>query len=153
MHDQVTSDLHLNSTYLIETLKVSIFQANLCIWRLNGAAPWTMEVAIQKRCFQESQSHNEDNTVAILSMLWQWEFSPSGRCLYIETTSWRHQMETFFVLLALCEGNTPVTGGFPSQRPVTRGFIFIFFNLNKQLNKQSRRRWFLDTIAPTMTSL
>ena len=32
---------------------------------------------------------------------------------------WRHQMETFSALLALCEGNSPVTGGFPSQRSVT----------------------------------
>ena len=37
-------------------------------------------------------------------------------------TWWRHPMETFFALLALCEGNPPVTGGFPSQRPVTRSF-------------------------------
>ena len=28
---------------------------------------------------------------------------------------WRHQMETFSALLALCERNLPVTGGFPSQ--------------------------------------
>ena len=28
-------------------------------------------------------------------------------------TRWRHQMETFSALLALCEGNPPVTGGFP----------------------------------------
>ena len=28
-------------------------------------------------------------------------------------TWWRHQMETFSALLALCEGNPPVTGGFP----------------------------------------
>ena len=28
---------------------------------------------------------------------------------------WRHQMETFSALLALCEGNSPVTGEFPSQ--------------------------------------
>ena len=33
---------------------------------------------------------------------------------------WRHQMETFSVLLALCAGNSPVSGEFPSQRPVTR---------------------------------
>ena len=32
---------------------------------------------------------------------------------------WRHQMETFSALLALCAGNSPVTGGFPAQRPVT----------------------------------
>ena len=28
-------------------------------------------------------------------------------------TWWRHQMETFSALLALCEGNPPVNGGFP----------------------------------------
>ena len=54
---------------------------------------------------------------------------------------WRHQ--TFSALLALCEGNPPVTGWFPSQRPVTWS-IDVFFDLrqNKRLNKQSRRRWF-----------
>ena len=35
---------------------------------------------------------------------------------------WRHQMETFSALLALCEGKPPVTAGFPSQRHVTRIF-------------------------------
>ena len=34
-------------------------------------------------------------------------------------------METFSALLALCEGNSPVTGEFPSQRPVTRSFDFL----------------------------
>ena len=29
---------------------------------------------------------------------------------------WRHQMEAFSMLLSLCAGNPPVTGGFPSQR-------------------------------------
>ena len=58
-------------------------------------------------------------------------------------TWWRHQMETFFVLLALCAGNSPATGEFPSQRPVTRSFYFFFnLRLNKQLSKQSRGWWF-----------
>ena len=43
-----------------------------------------------------------------------------------------------FALLALCEGNPPLTGGFPSQGPVTRSFDM---RLNKRLNKQSRHRW------------
>ena len=38
-------------------------------------------------------------------------------------------METFSALLALCVGNSPVTGEFPSQRPVTQTFD-IFFDLN-----------------------
>ena len=46
-------------------------------------------------------------------------------------------METFFALLALCAGNSPVPGEFLSQRPVTRS-LAIFFDqrLNKQLSKE-----------------
>ena len=56
---------------------------------------------------------------------------------------WRHQMEKFSALLALCAGNSPVSGEFPSQRPVARGF-YVFFDLclNKRWSEQSRRRWF-----------
>ena len=56
---------------------------------------------------------------------------------------WRHQIQIFSVSLALCAGKPPVTGGFPSQRPVTRNFD-VFFDLrsNKRLRKQSRWRWF-----------
>ena len=46
-------------------------------------------------------------------------------------------------LQALCAGNSPVTGEFPSQRPVTRSFdIFFELHLNIRLSKQSRRQWF-----------
>ena len=56
---------------------------------------------------------------------------------------WRHQMETLSALLALCVGNSPATGEFPSQRPVTRSFdVFADLRLNKRLSKWSRRRWF-----------
>ena len=52
-------------------------------------------------------------------------------------TWWRHQMETFSVLLAICAGNSPVPGEFPTQRPVTRSFdVFFDLCLNKQLSKQ-----------------
>ena len=50
---------------------------------------------------------------------------------------------TFSVLLELCAGNSPVTGEFPSQRPVTRIFdVFFDMRLNKRLVKQSWRWWF-----------
>ena len=56
---------------------------------------------------------------------------------------WRHQTETFSALLALCAGNSLVTGEFPSQRPVTRSFDFFFdMCLNKQLSIQSWCWWF-----------
>ena len=52
-------------------------------------------------------------------------------------------METFPALMALCQGNPSATGGFPSQKPVTRSFD-VFFDLrrSKLLIKHSRRRWF-----------
>ena len=58
-------------------------------------------------------------------------------------TWWSHQMETFSALLALCAGNSPVTGEFPTQRPMTRSFdVFFDRRLNKRLSKQSWGLWF-----------
>ena len=52
---------------------------------------------------------------------------------------WRHQMETFSALLALYAGNSPVSGEFPAQRPVTRNFdIFFDLRLNKRCSKPSQ---------------
>ena len=53
-------------------------------------------------------------------------------------TWWRHQMETFSALLALCAGSSPVA----AQKPVTRSFDdFIDLRLNKHLSKQSWGWW------------
>ena len=56
---------------------------------------------------------------------------------------WRHQMETFSALLALCAENSPVAGEFPAQRPMTQSFdVFFDMRLNKRLSKQSWGWWF-----------
>ena len=56
---------------------------------------------------------------------------------------WRHQMETFSALLAICVGNSPVSGEFPAQSPVTQSFdAFFDLRLNKQLSKRSWGWWF-----------
>ena len=49
--------------------------------------------------------------------------------------SWRcHQMETFSALLALCVGNSLVTGEFSSQTPLMQSFdVFFDLRLNKWL--------------------
>ena len=47
-------------------------------------------------------------------------------------------MEAFSALLAICAGNSPVPGEFPTQRPVTRNFdVYFDLRLNKRLRKQS----------------
>ena len=62
---------------------------------------------------------------------------------------WRHKMETFSALLAICAGNSPVTGEFPAQRPVTRSFdVFFDLHLNKRLSKQSWGWWFHTPSRP-----
>ena len=60
---------------------------------------------------------------------------------------WRHQIETFSALLAICTRNSPVTGEFPTQRPMTRSFD-VFFDLhpNKRLNKVIVRLVIWDAI-------
>ena len=53
-------------------------------------------------------------------------------------------METFSALLAICVGNSPVTGEFPTQRPVTRSFDVLFdLHPNKRWSKQSG--WWFET--------
>ena len=49
----------------------------------------------------------------------------------------------------LCGGNSPVTGGFPAQRLVTRSFdVFFDLCLNKRLSKQSWVWWFETPSCP-----
>ena len=60
---------------------------------------------------------------------------------------WGHQMESFSALVTLCAGNSPVTGEFPSQRPVPRSFD-VFFDLclkKKRLSKQKSWGWWFET--------
>ena len=65
------------------------------------------------------------------------------------TAWWRHQMKIFSALLAICAGNSPVTGEFPRQRPVTQSFD-VYFDLrpNKRLSKQSWGWWFETPSRP-----
>ena len=56
-----------------------------------------------------------------------------------DVIKWKH----FSALLALCAGNFPVTGEFPSRRSVTRSFnVFFALRLNKRLSKESCGWWF-----------
>ena len=48
-------------------------------------------------------------------------------------------METFSALLALCAGNSLVTGEFPAQRPVTRSFDVFFDWVNNRKAGDLRR--------------
>ena len=65
-------------------------------------------------------------------------------------TWWRHQMETFSASLAFCAGNSPVSGKYPTQRPVTRSFdVFFDLRLIQWLTKHSRGWWFETPSRPS----
>ena len=75
-------------------------------------------------------------------------FQTAYRYLYF-VAGWRHQMETYSALLAICSGNSPVPGEFPAQRQVTRS-IGVFFDLRliTRLSKQSRGWWYETPLQP-----
>ena len=58
-------------------------------------------------------------------------------------------MEAFSALLANFAGNSPVTGEFPAQSPVTRSFdVFFDLRLNKRFSKQWWCWWFETLSRP-----
>ena len=82
-------------------------------------------------------------------------FCTVGRVFVIrrDLTWWRLQIETFPAFLALCEGNPPVTCGFPSQRPVTQSFD-VFLCAPEQMAEQTVDMLVIwDAMALIMTSL
>ena len=71
-------------------------------------------------------------TEALITRIWRWYLTSFATAKW-----WRHQMEKFSALLTICAGNSPVTGEFPTQRPVTNFDVFFDLRQNKRLSKQS----------------
>ena len=108
-------------------------------------------------------------TNAVIASRKSWDIRLECHCSYFPDTgiwcAWkwdilrflhpwrRHQMETFSALLVICAGNSPVTGEFPAQRPVTRSFdVFFDMRLKKGwINNGDCVIW--DATAPIMACL
>ena len=101
-------------------------------WLLNG---WRMCCACQSETMFKIVSKEIDFNVSISEKS---RLQPDGSCWW-----WRHQMVKFSALLAICTGNSLVTGELPAQRPVTHSFdVFFDLHLNKRLSKKSWGWWF-----------
>ena len=88
----------------------------------------------------------QNKVYLILSFFWRSCLSNGGSFSW-----WRHQMETFSVLLAFCAGNSPVTGEFPAQRPVMRCFAFLSAS-ESTVEQTMQTHVIRDSIAFIMTS-
>ena len=107
--------------------------------KINGIEVGIMSrIMSLQRCICDSPSHTK-------------KVGHRSQPLHIYIIWWRHQMKTFCALQALCAGNSPGTGEFPAQRPVTRSFD-VFFDLrrNKRLSKQSWGWWFETLSCPLL---
>ena len=84
------------------------------------------------------QNGNHARATATISECFFFENSSSLVGLESTTSWWRHQMQTFSALLAICAVNSPVPGEFTVQRPVTRSFD-VCFDLRLNLSGDLRR--------------
>ena len=125
---------------------------NRVTWNYLCMLIWIYMVSV--RIFYTTPVFLDVKLVPLLRMTVIWcHFQPSGAWpsipdghwqarMYIPHSWWRHPMEIFSALLTLCVGNSPVTGEFPAQRPVTRSFdVFFDLHLNKRLSKQPWGWW------------
>ena len=62
--------------------------------------------------------------------------------------TWRHQMETFSVLLAICAGNPPEPVNSPHKGQRRGALMFFYLHLNIRLSKQSWGGWFETQSRP-----
>ena len=78
----------------------------------------------------------------------QWNLGTNHAYIYIAMMT-SSNGNIFRVTGYLC-GNSPVSGEFPTQRPVTRSFdVFFDLRLNKWLSKQSWGWWFETLSLPS----
>ena len=118
-------------------------------WRVEIFFLWHFPIPLQdfwhQRNHKWKQIANDDNTVrgvkawSIFSQIFtdlQW---------HDDVIKWKHFPRYWpFVL-----GNSPVTGEFPAQRPVSRSFdVFFDLRLNKRLSKHSWGWWFETLSCP-----
>ena len=135
--------VHLFSTGLpLELIDIThtweLYKGLMARWALN-APPVTGPSSTQPGVY-----------LKIAQPAWGWK---QNYCLtrsdYEFITWWRHQMEIFSALLAICVGNSPVPGEFPAQRPVMQSFdVFFDLRMNKRLSKQSWGWWFETLSCP-----
>ena len=107
-----------------------------CYERIPQRADNKESLLLALSCFQRFHSPLRSCDVTVMCLMMCQVLLcvvPGASSLYYSHCLWRgNQIETFSALLCFCAGNSPVTGEFPVQRPVTRSFdVFFDLRLNK----------------------
>ena len=111
-------------------LRYTLFHENLfekkivCRWRPFCPGLTFGHGFVHTGAFMDAVLENKD-----IWLILMWYLGPNSW--------WRHQMETISVLLALCAGNSPVSGESPSQTPVTVVFSLICAWTNGWVNNRN----------------
>ena len=127
-----------------KVLNVDIIEQHLSKDVSNWPLKWNLRTTDVKMFpveLDSFQCYLGDKSIA----MWCYRLNKNSHLLGPKWTQtwWCHQMETSPALLDICVGNSPVTGEFPAQRPVTRSFDVLFdLRLNKRLSKQWLGWWF-----------
>ena len=92
--------------------------ASLDFWTIPGTMPLAQchWLPVRTRALTSNISTSQEHTRLVL-------FCALIICCCFP--GWRHQMEAFSALLAICAGNSPVTGEFPSQKGQWRGALIF----------------------------
>ena len=91
-----------------------------------------VSVSARTHCICSFSFHclvNDRKRTLVINLSIRWDVDSMPLLgLSADSTWWSHRMEILSALLASCSGNSPVTGQFPAQRPVTRSFNVVWTN-------------------------
>ena len=108
--DHITSHQHHNNlTSMIMSSNGNIFGVTGPLWGKSTDHRW---IPLTKASDTELLSHYVPQVMLVPLM----EIAGIGWRPSDRITWWRHQMDTFAALLALCAGNSPVSGEFPTHK-------------------------------------
>ena len=121
----------------------TILQLPIGLHQISTHLDWLLDCLPHPQTDISDGIHDGLHFIVCLHWYGPTNYKVTARFLVCCISWWRHEMETFSALLAICAGSSPVPGEFPTQRPVTQSFD-VFFDLrpNKQLSKHWLGWWF-----------
>ena len=105
----------VKSRVSVITLTMAGFPAYSILFHVTTNAHWASNWSLLTEArMSVLMASNTEASVLLAERFRALWYTPRSSFWTTKHTWWRHQMETFSSLLALCAGNSPVTGEFPA---------------------------------------